>query len=217
MAVVREPLIDDSQIAIAGLYLFAMSELLRPGDSAAAVPVAQAARERVVELLTRHFAEDALSVEELESRLERAYRATTSAQLDALVADLPVPTPPDASTTAVAQVQRISGVLSGQEQRITGVVPRRLELRGRLGYVEMDLEEATFEPGITEIDVRAFMGYVQIRLPRGVRVDCGGKAFAGFFSLKGGAGGGAVESPRVVRVRGRAIFGFAECFVDSSE
>jgi hypothetical protein len=35
-------------------------------------------------------------------------------------------------------------------------------LRARLGYVELDLTQATFEPGVTTIDVSALMGYGQI-------------------------------------------------------
>ena len=55
-----------------------------------------------------------------------------------------------------------------------------------LGYVELDLTRATFAPGLTTIDVRAFMGYVQIRFPPGVRVESEGHAVFGFFALKGG-------------------------------
>jgi len=66
----------------------------------------------------------------------------------------------------------------------------------------------SFEPGVNTIDVRAFMGYVQIRLPAGVRVETSGRALFGFFAIKGAAGGG--DAPSVVRITGRATFGFAE-------
>ena len=46
-------------------------------------------RELAIARLSQHFAQDHLSVEELESRFERAYRATSVSELDALVADLP--------------------------------------------------------------------------------------------------------------------------------
>ena len=67
------------------------------------------------------------------------------------------------------------------------------------------------DANVTVIDVRALMGYVQIRFPTGVRVECEGHAIAGFFALKGGAA--AAGAPCVVRVTGRATMGFAECFV----
>jgi len=157
-----------------------------------------AARERVIEILTRHFANDDLTEADLEARCQAVYAAQTSRELDAIVADLP---------TAVAhEATDVTAVFSGQERKLAGVVPRELRLRARLGYVELDLREATFEPGVTTIDVRAFMGYVQIRLPAGVRVESSGRALFGFFAIKGPAG----DAPRIVRITGRATFGFAE-------
>lgn len=183
-----------------------------PRGSGDGLPVAvEAARERVVELLTGHFAADRISADDLEARLERVYRAATVAELDALVADLGT-SPGTAVAPAGAAAQRVAALFSGQEQRLTGVVPRRLEVRSRMGYVELDLTRAAFEPGLTEIDVRAFMGYVEIRLPAGVRVECLGRAVAGYFSLKGGTEAGA-DAASVVRITGRAIMGYAECRV----
>ena len=186
----------------------------RPGDPHPAPLPAPDARERVVERLTHLFADDLISEDDLEKRLERVYHATSGAALDAIVADLPASI---SETTAVVpaapEAPRVAALLSAVERQWTGVVPRRLEVRGRLGYVELDLTGATFEPGVTVVDVRAFMGYVQLRLPAGVRVECLGRAFAGFFSLKGAVRAGAAEEPRVVRIVGRASFGFAECVV----
>jgi hypothetical protein len=177
------------------------------------VPPAQ--RDRVVEALTRHFASDEITEADLELRLDRVYRAMTVAELDAVLADLPALAPtgatPARATDAVAQ--RIAALLSGQERTVTGLVPRDLQLRARLGYVELDLTRATFAPGVTTIDVRAFMGYVQIRFPAGVRVESDGHAFAGFFSIKGTDQEDGGRPASVVRVTGRATFGFAECFL----
>jgi len=188
-----------------------MSEPRTPGERLPARSLDPAAVDRVVALLTQHFAEDRISSDELEDRLERAYHAVTLAQLDAVVADLPANVAPAPVPSAVAQ--RVVALLSAQEQRVTGVVPRQLELRARMGYVEMDLSRATFEPGVTEIDVRALMGYVQIRLPAGVRVECLGRAVMGYFAVKGAREPAGAEAPCVVRVTGRAMMGFAEIVV----
>ena len=188
-----------------------MSEPRTPGERLPARSLDPAAVDRVVALLTQHFAEDRISSDELEDRLERAYHAVTLAQLDAVVADLPANVAPAPVPSAVAQ--RVVALLSAQEQRVTGVVPRQLELRARMGYVEMDLSRATFEPGLTEIDVRAVMGYVQIRLPAGVRVECLGRAVMGYFAVKGAREPAGAEAPCVVRVTGRAMMGFAEIVV----
>ena len=169
------------------------------------------ARERAVDLLTRAYADDRISEEELEARLERVYHAETGVELEAIVADLASPTPA-AAQVATRAPRRIAALFSGQEQRMMGVVPRELEVRARLGYVELNLTKATFEPGETVIDVRAFMGYVQIRFPEGVRVECEGRALFGFFALAGGATADAGAATPVVRVVGRATLGYAECF-----
>ncbi|HEY3221021.1 MAG TPA: DUF1707 domain-containing protein [Gemmatimonadales bacterium] len=181
-------------------------------DPSNAVP--SAARERMVQLLTQHYANDDLTDAELEARLDRVYAATALSQLDAIVADLPAL--PGSETRAVraapAPDTHITAVFSGQERSLTGVVPRELKLRARLGYVELDLRQATFEPGVTVIDARAFLGFVQIRLPPGVRVESVGRSLFGLFSRKaaadaaGAAGGGS----SVVRITGRAVFGFVE-------
>lgn len=178
--------------------------------------LAQSARERVVELLSRSFTADVITETDLEARLERVYRATTQAELDAITADLAAPV----STGEAKAVhpgrpagERIDALFSGQERSLVGTVPRDLRLRARLGYVELDLTGASFAPGLTVIDVRALMGYVQIRFPPGVRVESEGRALIGFFSLKGARPPDAGDATSVVRVTGRAMLGFAECSV----
>src|SRR6266516_4315750 len=142
-------------------------------------------RERAVALLTRHFVNDALTEADFEARLQIAYSATSLRELEAITADLP------------------------------SQVPRGLTIRSRLGYVELDLTGATFKTGVTTIAASTFMGYVQIRLPSGVRVDSAGRALFGYFSLKGAA----TDSGPGVRIVGRPIFGFVEAIIgeDSSD
>ena len=189
----------------------------RPDDPHAAPLPVPDARERVVERLTRLFADDQITADDLEARLERVYHAASGAELDAILADLPRP---GGETTSLAPADaaetRVAALMSAVERQWTGVVPRRLEVRGRLGYVELDMTGATFEPGVTVIDVRAFMGYVQLRLPAGVRVESHGRAIAGFFSQVGASHQGGTDAP-VVRITGRAMFGFAECLIAGAE
>lgn len=81
--------------------------------------------------------------------------------------------------------------LAGQERKVAGVLPRSSQVRARLGYVELDLTQARFEPGVTTIDMRAFLGY---------------------FATKGAAG----KEPSIVRITGRASLGFVETFLPGS-
>ncbi len=182
-----------------------MPDLPDPRAPRPARPLDDDVRDRAAQLLTRHFADDRLSDVELERRLDAVYAATTRDALDAVLADLPAAGPVPAAT-------EVKAFLSGQERRITGTVPDGLTVRARLGYVELDLTHASFASGVTVIDVRAFMGYVQLRLPDGVRVECDGGAIAGYFALKG-RGAESEDTDRVVHVTGRAVCGFAECYV----
>lgn len=185
--------------------------------------VLASARTRAVELLTRGFADDRLSESELESMLDRAYAARTMEELNVVVSALAPeePSAPGSSSGtamavrggaagALAQRRRISAFLSGQSLRLTGALPTELQVRSRLGHVELDLTGATFQPGVTEIDVRAVMGYVEIDLPPTVRVESEARAILGYFAMRGEGEGG---SDSIVRITGRAVMGYAECFV----
>jgi hypothetical protein len=163
-------------------------------------PLISLSRERVIEQLKSHYADDELTEAEFESRLKEAYAARSVADLENIVADLPSTALAPRTDTA------IRAILSGQERKLAGLVPRELSVKSRMGYVELDLRDATFAPGVTTIDIRSFMGYVEIRLPEGVRVETHGHALFGYFALKGLDD----ESPSVVRITGRAIFGYAE-------
>jgi hypothetical protein len=167
----------------------------------AVVPLSEA-RERVVTLLSYHFAADALTMEEFERRVSSVYGATGSAALDNLVADLPI-----ATNTAPAE-GKLSAILSHTARHGTMVVPRHLKLVVFMGNVELDLRDATFAPGVSEIEVSATLGNVEITMPPGVRVECIGSAFLGSFESRlrtTQSSGAAAASDTIVRVLGRAI------------
>jgi len=169
-------------------------------------PLVPASRARIIERLQRHFANDELTEAELESRLKEVYAAHTVSDLENIVVDLPLATAQRTDTS-------IKATLSGQERKLAGVVPHELMLNARMGYVELDLRDATFAPGVTTIDVRSFMGYVEIHLPVGVRVESHGRALFGYFAVKGLD----EDSESVVRITGRAVFGYAEILLPDAE
>ena len=168
--------------------------------------VISVSRERIIEQLKRHYANDELTEAEFESRLKEAYAARSVADLDNIVADLPSAVTPAADT-------RINAVMSGQERKMSGIVPREISVKSRMGYVELDLRDARFAPGVTTIDVRSLMGYVEIHLPVGVRVESHGHALFGYFALKGLD----EESASVVAITGRSLFGYAEVILPDAE
>lgn len=135
-------------------------------------------REQAIESLSRSFAEDAITMDEFERRAELVYSALTTADLQALVADLPAVIEPadakrgkGASVARVVSGDRITTFLGSTERRMPASVPRQLSVRTMLGNTELDFRGYRFEPGITEVHVRCLLGNVEITVPEGVRVE----------------------------------------------
>ena len=158
-----------------------------------------AARERVIEVLTRYFANDQLTEAQLDARFQAVYDAKSLRELDVIIADLPA---------LEHESTDIRATFSGQERKMA-VVPRHVTVRARLGYVELDLTQARFERGVTTIDVGVFSGYVEIRFPAGVRVETSGRAFLGYFAIKGSVS----DAPAIIRITGRANLGYVEAIL----
>src|SRR6185312_12807257 len=58
-------------------------------------------REAAIQQLADGFAADLLTMDQFDDRVARAHSAATVAELDALVADLPAPSPPTKATALV--------------------------------------------------------------------------------------------------------------------
>lgn len=171
-------------------------------------------RERVVEALSEHFARDHLTIDELESRLERVYAATTVAEVDALVADLPalavgapVTVTPDAYAPQPKLKERLIAIMSGIVRRGSWKIPRRLRVVAIMGGVDLDLRQADLPPGVTEIRAFVMMGGLVVRVPPGVRLETDGVAIMGGFEDRIHEPGLARADAPVVRVTGIAIMG----------
>jgi len=137
------------------------------------------ARERTIEQLSTHFANDRLTIDELDRRLERAYAATSLAELDALTADLPDdprgtarfgPAPLPADYEPREESGRIVSIMSETRRGGLWAVPRHLDVKATMSNLVLDLRSALLAPGVTEIQLRAVMASVQVILPPGVRV-----------------------------------------------
>jgi hypothetical protein len=177
------------------------------------VPLA-AARERAIELLSAHFANDRLTIDELDHRLERAYAATSIAQLDALTADLP----DERSATAAVRVAappipvdrgeesgRIVAVLSETRRGGLWAVPQELDVRAIMSNLTLDLRSALLSPGVTDVNVRAVMASVQILLPPGVRVVESVRGFMASVTDDSYSVVTSDPSVPVIRLTGRAV------------
>ena len=173
------------------------------------------ARERVVERLSTHYARDQLTLEELESRLERVYAARSMDAIESVLAGLPAIGPTAAPSTSVASVKRprsrtFMAVMSGVVRRGAWMVPKHIHAVAFMGGVELDLREAIIDPQVTEISVLAVMGGVVVTVPPNVRLESDGFAFMGGFEdqLKQPASGD--PNAPVVKLTGFAFMGGVE-------
>lgn len=173
------------------------------------------ARDHVVELLKAGFVENHLSITEFEQRVGLAHQARSRAELDPLVADLlpaaaghaPTASPPG-YTGSIADHGKIVAILSNHQRRGPMALPRHLEIVAILGNVELDLTGASIANGVTEIDISAVFGNVEVTLPPGVRTESHGNAFLGSFDHRSNEFPGYAETgDRVIRITGQSVFG----------
>ena len=176
------------------------------------VPLA-AARERAIELLSSHFANDRLTMDELDERLERAYAATSLAEMHALTADLPDERPAHAAVAASSSVAleraeesgRIVAIFSETKRGGLWAVPQQLDIRATMSNLTLDLRSALISPGVTDINVSAVMASIQIVLPPGVRVVESVRAFMASVTDDSYSVVAPDPSVPVIRLTGRAV------------
>lgn len=172
----------------------------------ATAPLTPEVRDRVADFLAARFAEDALSLEEFERRVALVWTASTPHELIALAEDLraaPQPSPP-AIVSSVPPRKKLKVVLGNLERAGAIELPRRLDIRVVLGNAELDLRDASFAPGASEIAIEAVAGNVEITLPSGVHVESHGIGILGSFECRTPVGRARAVGPSV-RITGRAV------------
>lgn len=152
-------------------------------------------RERVIQELCAHYAQDQVTTQELEARFERVYQAQSSAELRQTLVGLPalraeLVFAPDqrpelyrlAPAGSAPVEKRILAIMSEHKRQGPWIAPRRIHVRCVMGNVKLDLREAQIPLEGVEIDVWCLMGEVQLLLPPGVRTDVDGSAIMGEFT-----------------------------------
>ena len=135
-------------------------------------------REATITVLRTAAEEGRLTPEELAQRINTALEARTVADLDALVADLPVAPPSTAlRRTATFDVSRfgadpdhrlrMSGGMTSHVQRGVWSVPPFLALSAGLGSVKLDLQQAVCAHEVVDIAVSGGAGSIVLVVPRG--------------------------------------------------
>jgi len=183
-------------------------------------------REKTIQLLIDSFASDRLAVEDFEARLDQAHRATDLASLEKLTSDLPAVVPGEtpakssdlpARTPAsrparalpedVREHQFMVAIMGGHERKGPWTPAQKTTVLTLMGGAELDFREARLGPGVTEVDIFAMMGGVDIVVPPGIVVDSSGFALLGGFAHGPGRTEETPADAPVLRVSGIALMG----------
>ncbi|MBC7843235.1 MAG: DUF1707 and DUF2154 domain-containing protein [Gemmatimonadaceae bacterium] len=176
-----------------------------------------ARRDQIVAHLGAAWAAEAIGEQEMERRMSAAFAAREPADLERLVADLPMPhalapMPDTAHPVAprgpqLAPLRRV--LFSSVEERVRSVVPARVELGSRFGSIAMNFTEAVFANAVTEIVVDVVFGNVELTFPAGVAIECDVNGIFANVEMNEPTRR-AAPSGQVVRISGRALFGNVE-------
>lgn len=194
-----------------------------------ATPLGQT-RQVTIDALCEHFANDAMTVEEFERRIDVAHEASSTDELRELLRDLPgggLPVPVASPGTAPqsatgyslmpADQVRESGyaiAILGGARRVGHWAPARVNTTiAFCGGAELDFREAAFGPGVTEVRVVAIWGGVEIIVPPGLNVESNGVGIMGGFDHAHDVPRTAGAGAPTLRVSGVALMGGVEITV----
>jgi hypothetical protein len=180
-------------------------------------------KESAVRRLGAHFAEDHLTVEEFESSVDRVYSAASLREVEGVFEGLPTLRPDSmpqrggqAALVRRARPEEVPerglqvAIMSGAEKKGEWIPARRFTTIALMGGAGLDLREAQFGPGITEVRIVAVMGGVEVIVPPGLAVETHGIGImGGFESFDQVSADPDPDAPRVI-IRGVAIMGGVE-------
>ncbi len=185
------------------------------------------AREKAIDLLSECFARDMLEVEDFERRVGLAHAAGSMVELGEAIEGLGaggggevaqtdrslvniVRTRVAATAAEIRATDRAVAVF-GETRRAGAWVPARSNtVVAVMGSAVIDLREARLGPGRTGFSALSVMGSVEVLVPPGVHVQCGGSAVFGSFEQRDASPAPAAPGDPVIRVDGFSVFGSVE-------
>ena len=182
----------------------------------------EAARERAVEVLMDHFSNNVMNLEEFEGLLDAVNACSTTVGLRDLLSKLPplaspqegtdmMPAPGGAPVVVDADRVRRHGFLIsilGGTNRAGRWIPAQSSFAlGVLGGISLDFREALLGSGITDVNVLAVLGSVQIIVPPGMAVEVDGMAVLGAFEHQTDAPLRSNPDLPTLRIRGLVVLG----------
>lgn len=179
-------------------------------------------REQAVTRLCEYFAQDQLTMEEFERRVDVAQRTHDPAELAALLQDLKPVVPATAAGTAPVPTRRapppdidrkdhglLLALMGGVERRGAWRPAADTFVLAVMGGADLDFREVALPAGVTEVMVLAIMGGVDITVPPDLAVDASGLAIMGGFAHTSPAVSPSPDMP-LLRITGFALMGAVE-------
>jgi hypothetical protein len=183
-------------------------------------------RQQAIDALCEHFANDVLSMEEFERRVELAQKAEGTEELRKLLQDLPTgdlpirreemspSAPPRAEasvpSTRVKERGLMVAALGGVERKGRWIPARQTYAVAVMGGMHLDFREALLPPGETEVWIFTIMGGAEIVVPPGLAVESDGIAIMGGFEHREDAPMNQDPNAPVLRLKGLALMGGVE-------
>ncbi|WP_341865397.1 DUF1707 SHOCT-like domain-containing protein [Kitasatospora cheerisanensis] len=133
------------------------------------IRVGAAERDAAADRLQQAYAEERISREEMEQRLQQALTAATRAELDLVTADLPAGRP--AEDDSAATIATAGGRIV---RRGPWRVPRKLTVASAFGKVRLDLSHAIIDHPVVDIELGLGFGRATITVPHNATVDVDG-------------------------------------------
>jgi hypothetical protein len=122
--------------------------------------------EAAFERIKTAYADEVISYDEMEQRLDGVLTAATGGEVLAVIADLPA-----VVEDGALEIEAINGRI---KRLGTWRVPRRIRISSEYGKVKLDLSQAQFESDKVEIDLQLTYGRARIIVPRSAVVDLDG-------------------------------------------
>jgi hypothetical protein len=193
-----------------------MSEQDRPSEES--FPGLAQRREKTIDILTRCYSDDLLSVTEFERRVESAHSAANYRELEDLVVDLPAEyrraiTPAEPGPTAPPHAPRPPA--AGAMPRVSAVLAER-EVTGEIfeagfgsavavmGTLDIDLDESQLVGTELTLHVFGLMSDINLTVPKETRVELELTPILADIKLKGQNTPKSVAA-RTIHVTGMAI------------
>ena len=178
--------------------------------------IADTDRDRVVAVLRMHCTEGRITLDEFSDRVGDVYNARTAGELDAVVADLPVPWAdeatrdsdhaPEAAVRRGRSVRWLVAIFSSSSRRGRFRLDDEAAVVAAFGDCTLDLSEASIEGPNPLVSAVALFGNVTVIVPEGIEVNLQGLPLFGSTRCDTGSATAVPGSP-VVTVRAFAAFG----------